>query len=117
MKPPASSKGDWASQQPEPSTPSPSFRAIVRKSALLNLGMILSGLVMAAYLGRPDAFRSIGILMGLMSVVLWAATFAISAFVRIARIFWMQGVRASRQPSAHATGGGGLVDEWLDGPA
>jgi hypothetical protein len=115
MKPPASSKWDWASLQAGPPPSPPSFRAIVRKTALLNLGMILSGLAMAAYLGRADA--AILILVGLMSVVLWAATFAISAFVTLARIFWMQGARAPRHRTARATSGGGLVDEWLDGPA
>ena len=95
--------------------PASGFRGLVRKTALLNLGIILSALAIAASLGRPAAFLIIVVFVPMISIVLWAATFAVSAFVSLSRIFWEQGVRG-RRPRSH-TGVGDVGDEWLDGPA
>jgi hypothetical protein len=87
---------------------------LVRKTVLLNLGIILSALAIAATLGRPAAFLIITILVPMVSIVLWAATFAISAFVSILRIFRRQDLW---EPRPQYQAGTGVGDEWLDGPA
>jgi hypothetical protein len=96
--------------------PASGFPRLVRKTALLNLGMVLSCLAIGAHLGRPASLVILLLIVPMVSIILWSATFAISAFVALFRIFCGQGLRSSRQgprPTAH---GGGVGDEWLDGP-
>src|SRR4051794_3899391 len=97
--------------------PMSGFGGLVRKTALLNLGIILSATAIAATLRRPASFLIIAFVVPMVSVVLWATTFAISAFVSLCRIFWGQGLRGTRRSPRHLTGGGGVGDPWLDGPA
>src|SRR4051812_43370017 len=109
-------KSDWKGRGRTP-IPERGPLGLVRKTALLNLGILLSALAIGAYLGSPANFLILLFLVPMVSIVLWSATFAISAFVSLSRIFWEQGLRGTRRSPRHRTGGGGGGDPWLDGPA
>jgi hypothetical protein len=94
-----------------------SLRSLVRRSALLNSGIVLSARpVFAAAGGRNAVIPAVAVLVA-VSVVLWAATFAAFSLVSLARILFDQGSAKPRPPQGHPDGGGGLADEWSDGPA
>jgi hypothetical protein len=96
--------------------PSSGHAGLIRKTALLNLGIILSALVMGAYLGSRVGLLILLCIVPLISIVLWSATFAISAFVLLIRIFWGQASRLPRSFPRYPTAESGVGDEWLDGP-
>ena len=100
-------------------TPVSGFRALVRKTALLNLGIVLSALVAWALLARPEEYLILPLLVLMVSIVLWSATFAISGCVSLYRVFWGPGKWVPRQPPPRLNGGGsiGVGDPWLDEPA
>jgi hypothetical protein len=102
--------------QGDAGVPASGHEGLVRKTALLNLGVILSALVIGASLGSRAIVLILLFLVPLISIVLWSTTFAISAFVSLARIFWGQGSRRSGAFPQHPAGRGGVRDEWLDGP-
>jgi hypothetical protein len=96
--------------------PPPSLRSLVRKSALLNLGILLSGLPLAAAYGGPDAILPTLVLLAAVSLIVWVATFAGFSLVSLWRIFRCQGTGVPRRPSRPTGGSEGLSDDWLDGP-
>jgi len=93
------------------------FREFVRKTALLNLGVVLSSLAIGAHPRRPSDFVILLFLATMVSIVAWSVTFAISALVSLSRVFRAQGTSGPRQSHRHPAGGGGVGDPWLDGPA
>jgi hypothetical protein len=95
--------------------PASGFRGLVRETALLNLGILLSALAIGAYLGSPANFLILLFLVPMVSILLWSASFAISGFVSLSPIFWGQGLW-ERRPR-YQEGGGDVGDDWLDGPA
>lgn len=92
--------------------PAPNLRRLVWKSALLNFGIFLSALPLAWFMGGTKVIApALGLLL-VVSLFVWSATFAISAFLSLCWIFRSQNQRRL-QPS---TNGIGVADNWLDGP-
>ncbi|MHC5541071.1 hypothetical protein ACYOEI_22850 [Singulisphaera rosea] len=92
--------------------PAPNFRRLVWKSALLNFGIFLSALPLAWFMGGSKAIAPALRLLLVVSLVVWSATFTISAFMSLCWIFRSQRQRRLRASST----GGGVADNWLDGP-
>jgi hypothetical protein len=96
----------------EAAAPPLKLRSLVWRSALLNLGVVLTAFPVLATAG-PGALVPTFVLMVMVSVLIWVFTLAVFSFSSIVRIFRGQGVRrASRGRAATA----GLADRWLDGP-
>ena len=93
-----------------------SLRSVVRKSALLNVTIVLTSFPVLVFAGGPNAVRPTLAIMAGISFVIWAATFALFSFVSLARIFWTQEASAARHESFRRARDGGVVDRWLDGP-
>jgi hypothetical protein len=94
----------------------PNLRTLVWKSALLNLGIILTTLPVLVAAGGPRAIVPTLVIVGAVSAVVWTSTFAIFAFVSLYRIFQTQlalGTRTFRNRSVTT----GVDDKWLDGSA
>jgi hypothetical protein len=92
----------------------PGFRGLVRRTLLLNFGILLSALAMGLLSGKASI---LGLVLGVVvtTAVLWCATFAISSFVWIGQVFWRPRVLDPKQRPRHAARAGGVRDEWLDG--
>lgn len=97
--------------------PNRSGLGLCSKTTLLNLGIVLSALPIAALAGGPEAIVPAVAPVAILSIAVWSATFAISAFVALSRIFWGLGLWGPRRSPRHPAGLGGVGDEWLDGPA
>ncbi len=94
----------------------PSLRSVVRKSALLNLVIILTSLPVLIVAGGPKAVvPTLGIMAGI-SVLIWTATFALFSFVSLARIFWPPVSTVKRSDPRRSAHEAGVADRWLDGP-
>ena len=82
--------------------PAPSLRSVVKKSALLNLSIVLTSFPVLAYAGGPKAFApTVEIMVGI-SFLVWIATFALYFFVSLPWLFRTPASSASRR---EATGG------------
>lgn len=103
----------------EPSTAASvlGLRQLVRRTLLLNLGIIVSGMITAVYLGRPEGFVVIFALLAIVSVVVWSLAFAFRSFAILFQIFTNPlSLPVSRPFQDHAPGSG-VADRWLDEPA
>jgi hypothetical protein len=95
----------------------PSLRSIVRKSALLNLTIILTSFPVLVFAGGPNAVVPALAIMAGISVVVWTATFTLFSFITLARIFWTPASSLARgEPLHHQAREAGVADRWLDGP-
>lgn len=92
------------------------FRALVRRTVLLNLGIALPVLLTGLCLDGPESFLMVLVLLPSVSLILWSATFSIAGFVALCRVFSREGVAAARPLPAQGARVGGVVDDWLDGP-
>jgi hypothetical protein len=92
----------------------PGFRGLVRRTLLLNFGIVLSALAMGSLWGKASAL-GLALVVLVTTAVLWCATFAISSFVWIGQVFWRPRVPDAKQRPRHAVRAGGVRDEWLDG--
>ncbi len=94
----------------------PSLRSIIRKSALLNLAIVVTSFPVLVLAGGPNAGIPALALMAGISVLIWTATFALYPFVSLAAIFRTPvsplEKRVSQRPQAES----GLADRWLDEP-
>ena len=95
--------------------PSPNLRGLIRRSSLLNFGIILSALAFAAYHGMPAT--AVLVLVALQSVVVWSATFVIWVVLTSVANFRRLGRLLTHRPGRRPAFAGDLADEWLDGPA
>lgn len=92
----------------------PSLQSIVRKSALLNLAIVLTSCPVLLFVGGPKAAVPTLAIMAGISILVWSATFALFSFVSLVRIFWTPDPSVKRggsHPPAE-----GVSDHWLDGP-
>jgi hypothetical protein len=92
----------------------PSLRRIVRKSALLNLAIVLTSLPVLVYAGGPRALLPALKIMAGISLIIWAATYAVFSFVSLAHLFWSSGRAATGGGAAQRDQQSGLADPWLD---
>lgn len=93
----------------------PSLRSIIRKSALLNLTIVLTSFPVLVFAGGPNAVLPTLAIMAGISVVVWTATFTLFSFVSLARIFWTPASSAARGEPPHPAREAGVADRWLDG--
>jgi hypothetical protein len=96
-------------------SPAPRLRSVVRKSALLNIVIVLTSFPVLIYEGGPNALVPILKIMAGISVVIWTTTFAFFSFVSLARIFWKPVTIMKRLDPPHSANGAGVADRWLDG--
>jgi hypothetical protein len=55
-------------------------------------------------------------IMAGISLIIWAATYAVFSFVALAHLFWSSGRAAAGGGPAQRDQQGGLADPWLDRP-
>src|SRR5690348_5486431 len=91
----------------------PRLRNLIRKSALLNLAVVLTAFPVLAAAGGPLAVLPALVVMAAISTIIWIATFAAFSFVSTTRLFRGPGARRKRR-APRPTTGVGVEDEWLD---
>jgi hypothetical protein len=93
----------------------PRLRSIVRKSALLNVAIVLTSAPVLFFAGGEQAVVPTLKIMAGISVLVWASTFAVFSFVSLAWIFWAPAPTAKRHEPPHSADSAGVADRWLDG--
>jgi hypothetical protein len=112
---PTTPRPEMASRSDEGS-PAARLRRLVRKSALLNLVIVLTSGPVLIYRGGPRAVIPTLEIMAGITFVIWTATFAFFSFASISRILWSAfSYRIRRKPTGAAPRAG-VADQWLDGP-
>jgi threonine/homoserine/homoserine lactone efflux protein len=94
----------------------PSLRSVVRKSALLNLAVFVTAFPVLVMAGGPNAVVPALVLMAVISVLIWTATFTVFSFVSLASIFRTPVSPVAKHHPHHPTAQPGLADRWLDEP-
>jgi hypothetical protein len=94
----------------------PSLRSIIRKSALLNLAIVVTSFPVLVMAGGPNAAVPALALMAGISVMIWTATFALYPFVSLAAIFRTPASSLEKPVSQRPVAESGLSDRWLDEP-
>jgi hypothetical protein len=97
--------------------PAPSLRSIVRKSALLNVVIVLTSFPVLVYAGGPGAVVPVLKIMAGISVIIWATTFALFSLMTLPRIIRTPVSTGKPTDPPHRANGTGVADRWLDGPA
>jgi hypothetical protein len=96
--------------------PAPSLRRIVRKSALLNLMVVLTSCPVLIFAGGPKAvYPTLDIMAGI-TVLIWIATFALFSFASFPRLFRPPVSPVMRRDPTLPPQEAGVADRWLDGP-
>ncbi len=108
------SPSDVPGYRPEP--PGPSLRSVVRKSALLNLTVVLTSFPVLVFAGGPAAVIPVLAIMMGITILIWSATFAIFSFISLARIFWAPARAGKPQDPSRRAPASGVADRWLDEP-
>jgi hypothetical protein len=96
--------------------PASSFRSIVRKSALLNLVIVLTSYPVLVAAGGPKAIVPTVAIMAGVTFLVWTATFTLFSFVSLGRIFWTAASPGTRRKPPVPAKEAGVADRWLDGP-
>ena len=94
----------------------PSLRSIVRKSALLNLVIVLTSFPVLVFAGGMKVVVPALAIMAGITVLIWTATFTLFSFVSFPRIFRTPVSSLTRRDSARPAEEAGVSDRWLDGP-
>ncbi|MFO0891345.1 MAG: hypothetical protein U0790_19650 [Isosphaeraceae bacterium] len=89
------------------------FRRVVRKSALLNLAIVLTSFPVLAWAGGANGLRATLAIMAGISLLIWASTFTFYSFASLTRLFRTREAGKAAEPR----GTKGVSDRWLDGPA
>jgi hypothetical protein len=100
----------------ENESPAPSLRSVARKSALLNLTIVLTSFPVLVYAGGPNAVVPTLKIMAGISFLIWTATFTLFSFVSLAWIFWTPVPSRKWSYRRHPEKEAGVADRWLDGP-
>jgi hypothetical protein len=97
-------------------SPPPSFRRIVRNTALLNLVIVLTSFPFLILAAGPNAVVPTLAVMAGISVLIWTATFALFSLVSLPRLFRRPASTVTRHDLPHRIDEAGVADRWLDGP-
>jgi hypothetical protein len=100
----------------EQECPAQSLRSIVRKSALLNLTIVLTSFPVLVLAGGPQVVGPTLAIMAGISILIWTTTFTLFSFASLARIFWTPASSVARRERPYRAEQAGLADRWLDGP-
>lgn len=90
--------------------------SLAQKSALLNLGIIVTALPVLSFAGNPKAAPAIFLILAAISLFIWVATFVAASFILLARIFLGQASRGAKPSHRAPAQAAGIPDEWLDSP-
>ena len=101
----------------EHGSPAPRLRSIVRKSALLNVVIVLTSFPVLVYAGGPKTVVPVLKLMAGISALIWAATFAVCSLMTFPRIFRTPVSTVNRSDSLDRESETGVDDRWVDGSA
>jgi hypothetical protein len=94
----------------------PSLGSIVRKSALLNAVIVLTSAPILIFEGGPKAVVVTVEIMAGISILIWAATFALFSLVTLPRIFRTPVSRVKRSDALDPADEAGVADRWFDRP-
>jgi len=100
----------------ENEAPALSLQRVVRKSALLNLVIVLTSCPVLLIAGGPKAVYPALAIMAGISVVIWTATFALFFFASLPRIFRTPASRMALRDPTLPSEEAGVADRWVDGP-
>jgi len=100
----------------ENKSPAPSLRSVVRKSALLNLMIVLTSFPVLIFAGGPKAVAPTLAIMAGISVLIWSATFALFSLASLPRIFRTPVSSVTLRDPPLPAEQAGVADRWLDGP-
>jgi hypothetical protein len=101
----------------EEASPTPNLRSVVRKSALLNVVIVLTSCPILIFEGGPKAVVPILEIMAGITIVIWTATFALFSLVTFPRIFRTPVSRLKRSDTLNPASEMGVADRWFDRPA
>jgi anti-anti-sigma regulatory factor len=93
----------------------PSLQNIVRKSALLNLVIVLTSFPVLVFAGGMKAVVPALAIMAGITLLIWTATFALFSFVSLPRIFRTPLSSLTLRDSARTAEQAGVSNPWLDG--
>ncbi len=100
----------------ENKSPAPSLRSIVRKSALLNLAIVVTSFPVLIFVRGAKAVVVTLAFMAGSTILIWATTFTLFSLVSLARIFWTLVSSVNRRDPQYPAEEAGVADRWLDGP-
>ena len=92
------------------------FRGIVRKSALLNVVIVLTSFPVLVVAGGPRAVVPAVAIMAAITAMIWTVTFALVSFISIGQLVWTAFSAEARRKPPIAARTAGVGDHWLDGP-
>jgi hypothetical protein len=96
--------------------PAPRLRNVVRKSALLNLVIVLTSGPVLLSAGGPEAvYPTLAIMVGI-TVLIWATTFTLFSFFSLPWLFRALFSALPKRDPGLTTEEAGLADPWLDAP-
>jgi len=94
--------------------PAPSLLAVVRKSALLNLVIVLTSGPVLLFAGGPRAvYATLAIMTGI-TIVIWTATFALYSLAALPGILRTPASAGPHADPEFVGKPGGLADRWID---
>jgi uncharacterized protein YybS (DUF2232 family) len=94
----------------------PRLRSVVRKSALLNVVIVLTSFPVLVFAGGPEAVAPARAIMAGISLVIWTATFTLYFVVTLPRLFWTPVASGKRLGPPQPAEAAGVADRWLDAP-
>jgi hypothetical protein len=94
----------------------PSLRSVVRKSALLNIVVVLTSAPVLLVEGGPKAIVVTLEIMAGISIVIWTATYALYSLVTLPWIFWTPASLVKRQDPSLPAQEAEVDDCGIDGP-
>jgi hypothetical protein len=100
----------------ENESPASEFRSVVRKSALLNVVIVLTALPVLVAAGGPRAVVPTLAIMAGITLMIWTATFTVFSCISIGRLLWTTFSAGTRRKPPLPARDVGLGDRWLDGP-
>jgi hypothetical protein len=96
--------------------PTLTFGSVVRKTVLLNAAVVLTAFALAAVMGGPEVMAPVGVVLAVVTVLIWFTTFMLYAVGSIVAILWRQQRARARRGVAAVPPRSGVGDAWLDGP-
>ena len=100
----------------EHESPAARLRSIVRKSALLNVVIVLTSFPVLVDAGGPRAVVPVLKIMAGISIVIWTVTFALFSLVTFPLIFRTSVSRVKQLDALHPANETGVADPWVDRP-
>jgi hypothetical protein len=100
----------------EDESPARGLRSVVRKSALLNVVIVLTSFPVLVAAGGPLAVVPALAIMAGISLVIWTATFTLYFVVTLPRLFGTPVASGKRLGPPQPAEAAGVADRWLDAP-